>query len=109
HAQLGERLRADLAGRGFDAPEGVSITQLVATHPELFTEDAYHIDTSHLSSVVQMSTYLSAGPENDLARELCAYGRKLSRGLQGMHEAPFEEGYDDYLAFLRVIAGSAVP
>src|SRR5262245_56518615 len=109
HAQLSERLRADLAGRGVEAPAGVGITQLVATHPELFAEDTYHIDTSHLSSVVQMSIYLPAGPENDLARELCAYGRRLSRGLQGMHEAPFEEGYDDYLAFLRVIAGAVPP
>jgi hypothetical protein len=52
-----------------------------------------------------MSTYLPAGPENALARELCAYGRKLSPGLQGHNDPPFDENYDDYLAFLNVIAG----
>ena len=52
-----------------------------------------------------MSTYLPKGPANDLARELCEYGRRLSKGLQGHTEAPFEEGYVDYLAFLNVIAG----
>jgi hypothetical protein len=108
HAQLGERLRSDLAGRGVAVPESATVAEIVAAHPELFAEDSYHIDTSHLSSVVQMSTYLPAGPENDLARELCAYGRKLSPGLQGNNEAPFEENYDDYLAFLNVIAGEKV-
>jgi hypothetical protein len=103
--QLLERLRSDLAGRGVEVPAGATITQLVEAHPELFAEDSYHIDTSHLSSVVQMSTQLSPGPENTLARELCAYGRKLSRGLQGVNDPPFDEGYDDYLAFLNAVAG----
>jgi len=103
--QLGERLRADAGGRGLQVPSGATISEIVEAHPELFAEDSYHIDTSHLSSVVQMSTYLPAGPENALARELCVYGRKLSPGLRGHNDAPFEEGYDDYLAFLNVVAG----
>jgi len=52
-----------------------------------------------------MSSYLTAGADNDLARELCVYGRKLSPGLQGRNDPPFEDNYDDYLAFLNVIAG----
>jgi hypothetical protein len=108
HAQLSDRLRADLANRKIPVPADATIAQIVEVHPELFAEEAYHIDTSHLSSVVQMSTYLPAGAENDLARELCVYGRRLSRNLQGHNEAPFEDGYDDYLAFLEVIAGTNV-
>ncbi len=105
HAQLLERLRNDAEGRDIAIPPGATISRIVADHPELFAEDSYHIDTSHLSSVVQMSTHLPKGPDNDLARELCLYGSKLSKGLQGHTEAPFEEGYEDYLAFLNVIAG----
>ena len=105
HEQLTERLRNDLEARGLPAPQGASIPQLIADHPELFGEDSYHIDTSHLSSVVQMSTYLSPGPELELVREVCEYGRHLSPGLQGTHDPPFEEGYADYLAFLNVLAG----
>jgi hypothetical protein len=105
HAQLTERIRNDAEGRGIKLPPNASITRIVTDHPELFADDSYHIDTSHLSSVVQMSTYLPKGPDNDLARELCEYGRRLSKGLQGHTEAPFEEGYADYLAFLNVIAG----
>lgn len=108
HAQLAERLRNDLAGRGVTVPPDATIAQMVKAHPELFADDAYHIDTSHLSSVVQMATNLPPGEGVNLARELCAYGRKLSPGLQGRNDAPFEEGYDDYLAYLDVIAGERV-
>ncbi|MDB5313003.1 MAG: hypothetical protein JWO38_7205 [Gemmataceae bacterium] len=105
HAQLVERLRSDLDGRGTPAPEGATITQMVEAHPELFGEDSYHIDTSHLSSVAQMSMYLPAGEENELARELCEYGRRLAPNLRGGGDAPFDDTYDDFLAFLNVIAG----
>jgi hypothetical protein len=105
HSQLSERLRSDLAGRGATISTDATITQMVDEHPELFSEDSYHIDTSHLSSVVQMSTYLPPGPDNALARELCVYGRKLSPRLQGKNDPPFDDNFDDYLAFLNVIAG----
>lgn len=108
HAQLAERLRNDLAGRGVTVPPDATIAQMVEAHPELFADDAYHIDTSHLASVVQMATNLPPGEGVNLARELCAYGRKLSPGLQGRNDAPFEDGYDDYLAYLDVIAGESV-
>lgn len=105
HSQLQERLRNDLESRGTPAPETATITQIVEGHPELFGEDAYHIDTSHLSSVVQMSMYLPHGTENALARDLCEYGRRLTPTLQGGGDAPFDENYVDYLAFLNVVAG----
>lgn len=133
HDQLTERLRTDLETRGTPgyspAPRGPSaappsegaggipagpgepnatITQMVAKHPEVFADDAYHVDTSHLSSVVQMALYLAPGPELDLARELCEYGRHLAPHLQGGGDAPFDEMYADYLAFLNVVAGIEV-
>jgi hypothetical protein len=109
HAQLSERLRSDLTGRGIEMPAEAGISQIMEAHPEIMAEDAYHIDTSHLGSVVQMSTYLPAGPENVLAQELCAYGRRLTKALQGHNDAPFDDGYDDYLAFLKVIGGTPSP
>lgn len=108
HEQLAERLRSDLEGRGVKLPANATITQMVTEHPELFADDAYHVDTSHLSSVVQMSLYLPKGKELDQARELCEYGKRLSAGLKGYSDAPFDETYDDYLAFLDVVAGTKV-
>lgn len=104
HEQLLERLRADVRERGGDAT-AATISELLRRYPELVAEDSYHIDVSHLSSVVQMSLYLPAGEENRLAQELCCYGRCLSPMLQGHHEWPFEGGYEDYLAYLEAVGG----
>ncbi|HEX4608630.1 MAG TPA: hypothetical protein VH092_10540 [Urbifossiella sp.] len=104
--QLAERLRGDLAGRGTPARAGATVREMVEGHPELFAEDAYHIDTSHLSSVCQMALYLPPGEENRLARELCEYGERLSPNLRGGGgDAPFEEGYADFRAYLDAVAG----
>ena len=108
HAQLIERLRTDLESRGTPAPAGATITQMVESHPDLFGDDVYHIDTSHLSSVAQMSLYLPPGEENKLARDLCEYGRRLAPNLRGGGDAPFDETYDDFLPFLKVVAGVEV-
>ena len=109
HEQLTERLRGDLEGRGHTVPPGASIKRMAEGHPELFGDDSYHIDTSHLSSVCQMSMYLPAGPENDLARDLCEYGRRLSPNIRGGGgDAPFEDAYEDFLPFLNVVAGVEV-
>ena len=106
HEQLTERLRGDLEGRSITVPAGISIKQMAEGYPELFADDSYHIDTSHLSSVCQMSMYLPAGRENDWARDLCEYGRRLSPTIRGGGgDAPFEELYDDFLPFLNVVAG----
>jgi hypothetical protein len=108
HAQLTERLRTDLTGRGQSISPHASLLELIETDPALFADDAYHIDTSHLSSVVQMSAQLPPGEGVNCARELCAYGRKLAPNLQGHNDPPFEENYDDFLAYLNVIAGEQV-
>jgi len=106
HEQLTERVKADLEARGNTVPADITLGRMVAGHPELFHEDSYHIDTSHLSSVCQMSMYLPKGQENDLARELCEYGRKLAPNIRGGGgDAPFEDTYEDFLAFLNVVAG----
>lgn len=108
-AQLTERLRTDLTGRGSTISPHASVAELVEVDPALFADDAYHIDTSHLSSVVQMATWhLPPGEGVNFARELCAYGRKLSRNLQGNNDPPFEDNYDDFLAYLNVVAGEKV-
>lgn len=108
HQQLQERLRADLEGRGITVPEGATITEMITGRDEIFADDLYHIDVSHLSSVVQMAMHLSAGPELDMARELCRYGAKLSPVLRGESDPPFENSYADYGVYLDVLAGHDV-
>jgi hypothetical protein len=102
HAQLLERLQNEFGD------ESQSITDIVQKHPDLCEGDIYHIDISHLQSVVQMSTQLDHGPELTLAMELCDYGAKLSPNLRGDSPAPFDRGYPDYRVFLSILAGHEV-
>jgi hypothetical protein len=108
HEQLIERLRGDIESRGEVIPAGANVTQIIAGRPELFAEDQYHIDVSHLSSVVQFASQLPPCEELALARELCEYGEKLSGNLRGDMPPPFDEGYADYKVFFDIIAGKDV-
>jgi hypothetical protein len=84
------------------------VRRLIAGRPSLFEDEFYHIDVSHLSSVVQMSVHLTPGPELELARELCEYGRHLSGRFQGPGDPPFEDLYPAYGTYLAVLAGDDV-
>jgi hypothetical protein len=136
YAELRERLTVEVERHDgkhpseADAPDGVGgvVHRLIADRPWLFEDDCYHIDTSHLSSVVQMSIHLgpvpagasddrearvrewveAGGPELELARELCEYGSHLSGRFLGSHDPPFEDYYRAHGIYLAVLAGDKV-
>jgi hypothetical protein len=105
YGQLRERLKADVEARGGSVPDSHSVGEIVAAHPELFDEGAYHIDTSHLSSVCQFALELEPCPERKLARDLCAYGERLSDSFKFSSDPPFENTYADYRVLLDVLDG----
>lgn len=105
HAQLLERLQSDVLARGDTIPQTDSIIEMMRGRDYLFADDAYHIDTSHLYSVAQMSLELAGGDEVKLARELCAYGEKLATHFRNDADPPFENTYSDYKILLEVTAG----
>jgi hypothetical protein len=109
HRELIERLGADIARQEGTAPaEARTVRELVAGRDYLFEEGFYHIDVSHLSAVVQMSIHLAPGEELNMARELCAYGRRLSPQFQYPGNPPFENQYHDYGIYLDALAGEGV-
>ncbi|MFO0808042.1 MAG: hypothetical protein U0746_05425 [Gemmataceae bacterium] len=106
HAQLLERLRADVEGQEGSAP--ATLRELLAGRNWLFGEHTYHVDISHLSAVVQMSLNLAPGDELTMARELCAYGERLAPGMQPTNDEPFAQFYRDCGIYLRTVAGEEV-
>jgi hypothetical protein len=105
YEQLRERL-ADEVARHQGKPAGDrSVRELMAGNDWLFADEFYHVDVSHLGSVVQLSIHLSGGPALEMARELCAYGQRLSPRYQYAGEPPFENQYQDYAHYLAVLAG----
>jgi hypothetical protein len=109
HEQLVENIRADVVRRGQpQSPAGTSLAELVAGRDWLFTDDAYHTDVSHLTTVVRWSV-LETDPEIlRLAVDLTEYGRRLSDRLQYDSAPPFERTFEDHHVYLKALAGRDV-
>jgi hypothetical protein len=108
HEQLRERLAAEITRQEGKAPETQSVRELIAGRDWLFEDEFYHVDVSHLQSVVQMAIHLPRSPELDLAREMCAYAERLSPRFQYQGDPPFDNQYQDYGVYLSVLAGDDV-
>jgi hypothetical protein len=108
HHELMERLKGEIERQQNFAPTGKSVPELMAGRDWLFADDFYHIDLSHLNAVVQMATQLERCEELQLARELCAYGMKLSPRFRYQSEPPFDDQYADYDKYLAVLTGEDV-
>ena len=105
YQELTERLAIDIERREGKPPaDKESVRQLIAGRDWLFEDEFYHIDVSHLSSVVQMSIHLSPCAELEKARELCAYGQRLSPRFQYPSDPPFEDRYKDTGVYLAILA-----
>jgi hypothetical protein len=109
HAHLTENLRAELARLGHVklAPD-LPIPALISGREDLFADEAYHIDVSHLASVVRMSPLLTDRADLTKALELCEYGRRLSPRLRYDDAPPFEQTYEDHAGYLKALLGREV-
>jgi hypothetical protein len=114
--ELRERLAAEIERQeGKPPPEASApphtpgvLGGLMRGRDWLFADDQYHIDLSHLSSVVQFSLHLTPCDELRLARELCAYGARLSGRYVQPGDPPFEELYPSHDRYLAILAGENV-
>jgi len=91
HAEMIHRLQCDIERVQNIRPTATTVPELLAGRDWLFADDIYHIDLSHLGSVVQMSIHLPKCEELELAREMCIYGQRLSPRVQFGSDPPFED------------------
>ena len=83
-----------------------SLRELILGREWLFQEGNYHVDVSHLNSVVRFARFLEPGtPELELAVQLAEYGCHLDTQFQYPGEAPFEDFYRSHVHFLNVLLG----
>ncbi|MFO0957610.1 MAG: hypothetical protein U0800_09125 [Isosphaeraceae bacterium] len=109
HDHLDQNLRAEISRRGQPLPDpGVPLLRLIAGRPWLFADDAYHIDVSHLASVVRTAPLLTDPNALDLAIGLTDYGRNLSAMHRYEGTPPFDRVYEDHAVFLRALRGQGV-
>lgn len=108
HAELKENLRFDWEKRfGSPPPEG-SFADWLAAHPEMVAERAYHIDTSHLSSVVRFAKLTDDLETIEKALDLADYGAAIDKCYHYEGEEPFTEHFDSHRKFFLILLGRDV-
>lgn len=100
-------LTYDVEQRGTEA-EKKDIRSLLEKHPEVFDGHGYHIDISHLQSVVRFSATLDDKECLEKALQMTEYGRRLPRDFQSSDSPPFDDFYNDYRIFLQAMLGIGV-
>jgi hypothetical protein len=109
HRDLSVNVRSDIAGRGqILPPEESAIAELIRGRDWLFADESYHVDISHLASVVRMAVLVTDPEVLALGVDLAEYGRRLSPRLQLEGHAPFERIFDDHRVYLRALLGRDV-
>lgn len=109
YKDLRETLNRDVQSRLAGTPPADSVRELIADRDFLFAEGNYHIDVSHLNSVVRFARFLDGdSPELRKAIELAEYGSRLSPQLQYPGDAPFDDFYPAHVHYFKALAGEDV-
>ena len=97
-------LQMDVQQREGAVPSESGIHEVITGRDFLFEDGNYHIDVSHLASVVRFGRVLQPGnPHLDRVIELAEYGSRLSDQFQYSHEQPFEDFYPAHLHYYHVL------
>lgn len=103
---LRENVQHDVSRRQPMNPPGQNLRELIGGREWLFTDDSYHIDVSHLNSVVRFARFLDVGSlELDSALQLAQYGSRLAQQYQYAGNPPFDDFYPAHIQFFKALLG----
>lgn len=89
-------------------PEGADLARIVSEREWLFEGNAYYLDTSHVSSLVQMAPSIERPETLELLYGLTEYGRRLGDMYQFPGNPPFEQVFADFGIYIRTVLGREV-
>lgn len=108
HGELVANVIRDITGRGGAPPASASLVELVAGRDELFAENNYHVDSSHLHATVRLAREVRDPQTLERAWELTEYGRRLAPLYHYPGEPPFEDSYRGHGLFFAAQLGRQV-
>ncbi|QDV71151.1 hypothetical protein Poly24_48850 [Rosistilla carotiformis] len=106
--ELVESVRSDIEQREGTPPESNNIVELIADRGWLFSDNGYHIDTTHLASTIRFARVLDDPAQLRRAWEMTQYGRKLNRQFQYPGDEPFADFYSSHDLYFSVLLGEKV-
>ncbi len=113
HQELLTNVVADLARRESwpaEHPERGerSIEKLLQSRPTLLNDGSYHLDTTHIASVVRFARVLDDLEQIRLALDIAEYGKKLHAQYQYPSDEPFADLYPMSIALFKALLGEQV-
>lgn len=85
--------------------EHLSLGDLIVKYKWILGGGGYHLDTTHLASVVRFAIVLDDPELIEKALELCQYGRRLPADFQYPGTEPFVDFYPTHTAFFSALLG----
>ena len=108
HSELLSNIKYAVTQREGTAPEGDDLAAIVNGRNWLFEGNAYYLDTSHVSSLVQMAPSIDRDATLELLFGLTEYGKRLGEMYQFPGNPPFENVFEDYGVYIRTVLGRDV-
>ena len=108
HEELLSSLKSEIESQQGSPAKGTTIAELVKDRDWLFANENYHVDTTHLASIVRFAMSTDDRETLALALDLCAYGRQLSPTFQFASEEPFVDLYPTAAMFFGALLGHDV-
>ena len=108
HAELVDNLRADIARRQGEVPEGKTARQLLEGYPDLLRDGTYHLDTSHIASTVRFARVIDKPSQLAQALDIAQYGNRLHPQYKYPGDEPFLDLYPASIAFYQALLGIEV-
>jgi len=105
YRELLAAVKAEIRKHEGNEPKEATLAALLSGREWLFANNNYHIDTTHLNSVVRIARIVADPRVLALAEELCQYGLMLSGQYQFAGDPPFEECYAAHQRFFGVQLG----
>lgn len=85
-----------------------NLRDLLVEHPWLVEQQAYHLDTTHLASLMKIARLTTSTGDHEMALHLAEYGGGFPDDLQYKNPAPFEDTYTDHQLFFNALLGENV-
>jgi hypothetical protein len=108
YGELCEAVRGDISRNEAPAGPDETLGEMLQKRSWLVTNGGYHLDTTHLASVIRVARVLDDEPSRQRAWELTQYGRRLNHQFQYPGEDPFVDFYPSHSAYFNILLGRDV-
>ena len=105
HAELLENIVGHIEREENTRPAATTISRLIDGRDWLTADGSYHIDVTHLSSIVRIARDVTDEESLRQAFDLTEYGRRLDSQLQYPGDEPFADAYVSHAYYFAALFG----